>query len=651
MKYFLIFLSVLLLASCWEESIEVTPSAKNEQKVTNTGSAAPQNSQNISENTQKRPSQTENTFSIEVETLSEFQNNYTIEKNWKILPNQTLSVSPQVSGDVANVYVKQGDRVNVWQTLVLLKDSYSKYSLDIQKAQIDYDKQVISKESQIVSMNKNISDLERNLADAKRLYDNAVLTAIEDTKSAEIAYENSSILDVNSSAYLAIEKAQLDYNSILNDNQQSIQWFLTDAQKEYNNLYLNIVDIIEFSDKLFWITDRNKDIADEIDSFFGAMDSGQKNQTESLLLEIISYKNYLETLDPDNITQDDILTFLNTYKDGYLKVTKFLNQLEITTNNSITSIGTLSQWDIDSYISQINNYQGGNQWDSSSYNSTYKSIENFLANYKNDELLALKNLETTKKNYENSEDNASIAYNKTLINIDNTLQSAKKNYESIQASYDLAVADKELTIRSLDNTIESAKNTLTKAQVEYGKLRITAPISWIVSELNVDTWEYVGTNNQLVTIISDNNTQIEVDLSENEVQNIALWDPVNVIYRTKSYSWSIFSIWSLADEALNYNVTVNVQGNIPLVWWSATVEFQNKEVSNISIPFNLVDVTTDDKGTINTLNEWKLELIEVSLGKISGNNIEILSEIPVDTQVITTNLTNYNPNIQTFSIK
>ena len=84
------------------------------------------------------------------------------------------------------------------------------------------------------------------------------------------------------------------------------------------------------------------------------MDSGQKNQTESLLLEIISYKNYLETLNPDNITQEDILTFLNTYKDGYSKVTKFLNQLEITTNNSITSIGTLSQSDIDSYISQIN---------------------------------------------------------------------------------------------------------------------------------------------------------------------------------------------------------------------------------------------------------------------------------------------------------
>jgi len=464
--------------------------------------------------------------------------------------------------------------------------------------------------------------------------------------------QNSLQNDINSSAYLALEKAELDYNNILNDNQQSIQWFITDAQKEYNNLYLNIIDIIEFSDKLYWVTDRYTDISKNIDSYFGATDSAQKNSTRTLLLELITYKEYLESLNIDNINQDDIITFLSTYKEWYTKVTKFLNELETTLNNSITSVWTLSQSDINSYVSQINSYQNSNQWDSSSYNSTFKSIDNFLANYKNDELLALKNLETTQKNYENSEDNSSISYNKTLINIDNTLSSAQKNYESILSAYNVAIEDKEITIRSLDNSIKSSKNTLTKAQIEYGKLHIVAPISGVISSLDTSVGEYVGTNTNLITIIWDTNTQIEVSLGENEVQNISLWDTVTIAYRDEEYTWKIFSIGSLANEALNYNVTVTFDENISLVWWSATVMFQNNQISeNISIPFNLVDVTGDNMWTINILQDWKLELLEVSLGKISGTNIEILNSIPSDTQVITTNLSTYNPNIQTLIVK
>ena len=598
------------------------------------------------------PGQWSNELSIDVKKIWDFQNNFTIQKNWKVLPNQTIVVNPQVSWDVASVKVKEGDKVFAWQTLVSLKDSYSKYGLDLEKAQIDYEKQLISKESQIISIDKNIDDLERNLNDAKRLYDNALLTAEEDTKSAEISFKNSSTKDINSSAYLALEKAELDYNSILNDNQQSINWFITDAQKEYNNLYVNIVDIIEFSDKLYWVTDRNQDFADDIDTYFWATDSGQKYNSQALLLELITYKKYLESLDKDSITQENIISFLTTYKDGYTKVTKFLNELETTLNNSITSVWVLSQSDINSYVSQVNNYQGWNQWDTSSYNSTFKSINNFLSNYKNDELLALKNLETTQKNYENSEDNSSISYNKTLINIDNTLASSKKNYESILSAYNVAIEDKDISIRSLNNSIKSAKNILTKAQLEYGKLNILAPIWGVISSLDTSVGEYVGTNNNLITIIWDVNTQIEVSLGENEVQNITLWDNVTIVYRNQEYTWKIFSIASLANEALNYNVTVTFDDNISMVGWSATVMFQNNKISeNISIPFNLVDVTGDDMWTINILQDWKLELLEVSLGEISGTNIEILNSIPNETQVITTNLSTYNPKIQTLIVK
>lgn len=666
MKILVILLSVFIFVSCTDDEIEkpttnttVEKNANSQKNAwakeitkTGTGKTSPTEWKNIEQVNQKSSERGWTTdFSINVVALWDFQNNYTIEKNWVILPNQSLTINPQVSWDVANVYVKEGDKVQAWQTIVVLQDSYSQYALDIEKSQIELERQIINKESQIISIDKNINDLERNLSDAKRLYDNAIITAFQDTKAAEIEFENSRTQDSSSSVGLALERAKLDYNNILNDNRQAIEGYITDAKKEYNNLSLNINDIIEFGDKLYGISERNKEISDDINEYFGTLDIIQKNNTESLLEELIIYKEFFDSLDTQNINQDDILTFLSTYKDGYLKVTELLNELEITINNSITSLGSLSQWDIDSFISQINNYQNSNQSDSSSYDSTYQSIDNFLSNYENDELLALKNLETIQKNSENSEENWSISYNKTLISIDNTLQSALKNYESIQASYDLAIADKVITIKSLDNSIQSARNTLTKSQVEYRKLTITSPISGVINNVDTSIWEFVSTNKSLATIISDQATQIEIDLSKDEIQNISIWDDVAIIYSNQEYSGTIFSLWTLADEALNYNVTVTLNDDVPLIGGSAKVLFKNTETVNVSIPFNLVNVSKDDTGTINILNDGALETVEVSLWKISGSNIDILNELSPDLQIITTNLRNYNPKIQTLSVK
>jgi hypothetical protein len=43
--------------------------------------------------------------------------------------------------------------------------------------------------------------------------------------------------------------------------------------------------------------------------------------------------------------------------------------------------------------------------------------------------------------------------------------------------------------------------------------------------------------------------------------------------------------------------------------------------------------------------------LEIELWKIEWNNIEILSNIPEDIVIITTDLKKFNPNIQTLSIK
>jgi uncharacterized Ntn-hydrolase superfamily protein len=127
-----------------------------------------------------------------------------------------------------------------------MTDNFSKYSLELQKSQIDYDKQIISKDSEILSIDKHIDDTKRDLKDAKRIYDNASITAEEKRKIAKINFENSDTTNTNSKAYLEFEKSELDYENLLNTNKQTLEGYIRDIQREYNNIFVNVSNIINF---------------------------------------------------------------------------------------------------------------------------------------------------------------------------------------------------------------------------------------------------------------------------------------------------------------------------------------------------------------------------------------------------------------------
>jgi hypothetical protein len=340
---------------------------------------------------------------------------------------------------------------------------------------------------------------------------------------------------------------------------------------------------------------------------------------------------------------------MSTYRDWYDTITKFLNSLDITLNNSISSLWSLSESDIDNYTSSVNSFQSSNQWDLSNYNSLLKWVNNFLETYNEKELIALKNLKIDKKNFEDGDSNSDSDYTKELINIENELASIQKSYDSLTASYDNSLQSKEVSIRSLDNSIKSAKNNLKKSQIEYNKLTITSPIRGIIQSIEVDKWENINTWTQVINITSNDITKINVSVSNQEIENISTGDTVKVEYGKKTYQWKVFSISKIADQALNYNIQVNLNENIWLLWWSGKVYFQ-QNITNITLPLNIIDVTWDDIWTINTLVEGVLEKVEVTLWKISGNNIEILSQLDNNIQIIVTDMINFNPNTQKLNI-
>jgi len=654
MKFILLMITIFIISACWKPEPENTWENNKTQSWTNietpkSWSWFSQWSQKTGKN-DRGSKQKSNDFNIEVKNIWELWDNYSIQKVWQILPNQSLKINAQVSGNIWSMSVKEWDQVLQGQLLVSMSDNFSKYSLDLEKAQIDYDRQIIGKDSQLLSIEKNINDIKRNLDDSSRIYNNALINAEEKKKIALINFKNADTKDTNSKAYLELEKSKLSYENLLNTNKQTLSSYIRDVQKEYNELYVNLSNIIEFWEDLYWNKNGNDDLADKIKSYFWARDTGQKYETKEFLWELITYNTYLQSIDPDNIDGENIIEFMITYRDGYEAINKILNSLDITLNNSIISLWILSESDIDGFISKVNSFQSSNQSDLSSYNSLLKSISNFLETYEDGELIWLKNLKISMKNFEDWESNSDSDYKRELISIENELASVKKSYDTLQANYDNLLLSKDVDIRSLDNSISSARNNLKKAQVEFNKLRVYSPISWIIQSIEVDKWQNISAGTQIISLISNDITKIDVSVSKQEIETINTWDIVKIEYGTKTYEWKVFTISRIADKALNYNVQITLNENIWLIWWSAKVFFQ-KEVSNLNLPLNVIDIVWDDIWTINTLWEENiLEVIKVTLWKISGNNIEITSTLPDNIQIITTDMSNYNPSIQKLNI-
>jgi len=554
-----------------------------------------------------------------------------------------------VSGTINSIYVKEWQEVYAGQKLASISDQYSKYYLDLQKAEIDYEKQIINKESQTLSLDKKIIDAEISLDDAKNNLENAKITAAEDLKKAELDRWNSNIIDTNSQSYLELEKAKLDYQNTLDSNKQQLETYVNNVQKEYNNLSLALWDVIKFSDEILGVTVDNKDKNDEFDSFLWAKSLWTKNEAKTALLDLIQTNTKHNNISISIINENNMVDIMDDFTQWYDKIKVLLQKMEIVINSSISSVGSLSEDDLNNYLSKINSFQSSNQNNLSSFISTRNSIVSFLNTYENKELSSFKNVELQEKKLSDSSVSWEANYQKSIVNINNTLYTHESKLKQAQASYDNAVKNKEITIKSLDNIIESARNSVQKSSVEYAKLTLISPISGVVSGLQVDMGSDVWNGTQVMSIVWNANTQIQVSLNSNQIWTIEEGQEVIVEYQGKQIPGLVYSRSLVAGDNLEYRVTIHIKEKISLIWGSTKVLFPQTAMGTY-LPLSIITIEENNKWFLYYFEDETAKKMYVDLGKINGDRVEILSAIPKDTSIITTDLKKYNSKIQKLSI-
>lgn len=298
--------------------------------------------------------------------------------------------------------------------------------------------------------------------------------------------------------------------------------------------------------------------------------------------------------------------------------------LLVEEGDSVTSGQLLAQIDPDAYESQVE--RGRAQVNSAKANAANarSQIENFkaqkaqiMANLKNAKRIHQRNIELHKEGVISDADLEGSEANKDAL---------EANLESIEANIRAA----EQSANAAEFSIRSAEATLKELKTVLNRTDIYAPMTGIVSRLNVEQGERVVgtiqmTGTEMMRIADLSSMEVQVDVSENDIPRVSQGDEVDIevdAYLNRSFKGSVSEIAHSAsnmptsgvsaslntDQVTNFVVTIIinpasykdlVSEKSPFPFrpgMSASVEIESQIIENtLSVPIQAVTTREFDK--------------------------------------------------------
>jgi len=560
-------------------------------------------------------------FYITTSSVEELTTVNTISKSSRLVWAQEITVSSLVPWRVKNVYYNNWDTVWANTTIIELSDTWGSFSFNAQRAKAQLDSARINYEQTQRNLNKAITDSSLWVKQAETQLNAATKTG---WGSASLQIQQ---LDEQ------IQKAELDYQTQLRNNQQTLNNFLSTAKNLAKDVELLYTDVVNENDKILWISQKYKNQNNVFEQKISAKNTAIKTQAEELLRSLIenesTYNNLWGDINQNNI--GDSLVRINTLAK---ELQPLLDKMEQALSLTESSPNSLPESQLVGFKGTIDWLQWRVQGQIISITQQINAIESFLATYKEQEESLRRQVEitkqqvaTTKSNLEDSETNAEI-----------WIESAQNNLEN-------AVQSKDTTLASLANSIEQARIAYSEAQNQLSKFSVKTPIQWSIGEILVDVWQEISPGTPLFTVSSSNEQQVEVSLSEEELAFVQLWQEVNIDIDGETRIGSIQSISNTADQNFTYKIIISLEWTAKLFGDVVDVKIPVRTAYPL-IPLNVVSILRRNEWLVNSWNNNEIEPIKVNFWKVWWANVEIRNDLDPDTVLVISDIKNFNPNTQ-----
>lgn len=608
-------------------------------------------------------------YNIETLSFEDINKEVISTKTWRVSWKDDIMVTSKASWKVSKINKKEWDQVKKGETILALEDTVWNYEVRVKRARTALESTRISYESTMNDLEKSVENSRIALENAKSNETAIITRTKEGLETSKNNLENSSLDNSNSSTALEIstleqelDKAKLDYQTLLLRNQEQRKSHINNIKSEYSSLLTNYNNITKDLDIMLAITEKYEFDNRKYIQYIWETNQEAKNKLERDVTALINKKNEVYAIKSNVGTSQELLGSLSKIEEIYKDLIDVLEQSNIVLQDSNLEIAEIAN-----FATLVSNYQSSVQGKYSQVISFTNTASTFFTVYQKEEASNLQSIEilenrlkTTKSNAYTTSKNSQNSYDIALADSLDTEVSAKNATKNAQINYDNIVKNKEITKRSLLNSIENARISLEEAQRDYNNLFVKSPINWVISEIDIDLWEDVSTWTKLFRIVSSGEQEIEISLPRNELSFAETWKEVKVEISDELISATISSVSNVADSNLNYKVRIKLNEKIDILWGQVKVlipwEAGNKllPISNITVLDKsrafvyILEKSVDENTLEETLEAGRKE---IEIGKIWGDKVEVLTEILPTDKIISSEMKNYDSNKHSIKLK
>ena len=247
-----------------------------------------------------------------------------------------------------------------------------------------------------------------------------------------------------------------------------------------------------------------------------------------------------------------------------------------------------------------------------------------------------------------------VTYENARIDLKDKIENARLTFEQAKKSYDTAQALKVATLIQLDANRENSKISLDQAERDANKLRVIAPINGIISRVIASIWQSVSIGSQIAEFTSKQ-PQIIIDIEPSLVASLSVGQSVSVLVAERTLTGVITALSTVANANLLSTVRIALPDGQPYLGESALISFSPKNDTEwptiLTLPLDAISIIAEWEGEIWIYATTGITRTSVKIGQTLGDTVEILSPLKNGTEVILTDMSNYDESKQNIEKK
>jgi multidrug resistance efflux pump len=569
---------------------------------------------------------TKKSFSIETQVIGKKKESYSVEKSARLTAGSALTLSTESVWEVSAITVKEGSKIKRGTRLVSLRDTVNSYDIRVAQAQNSVSIQDASIESTKLNLERAIFDSQIAYDQAKRTYDTLVA------------------------------KTTLSYDTIVNTNQKTLDTLDASYKTYLAEIDKNLDQVVFESDRILGLSSNNEYTNDGFESQLGARVWNLKYLSDNSYWRALAQLGQIRAQKLKSTSPETAKADIENIELAYTLLQKHIDDMIYMIQNNVIS-GELTMERNAAWLAQFNWFRAAANGNNAAFTQWKTQTLTFLKNYKLNELATKVAVESIDRKLTPEEEaiiqsspDAKLLYNSTIIDLKDKILAAKLAVKQAENARDLAVKSRATTLAQLGASRQSWVLSLEQAQREYARLTVTAPFDGTVSRVMATIGQRVNPGTPVLEVIS-NSPEVLIDLESEIADSLNIGDRVQIQVDKKLFTGSIIAMSQAAWANLLYTTRVSVPDAVGLIGNAANIIFTaSREISDVSgkekivLPLRAVKIVSEQEGQIAILSSGSTIVFKsVKLGKVVWDGIYLEESLDVATEVIITDVSNYDP--------